>query len=155
MAEKSKEQTYELPGEKTEFQGHMIKKIQSFMDEGNLSSQVADFLPYPIAIFTPRHTLVMVNKAFWEATKTGPIDLEKRVFRLLKYRIDDTRLAAAITKVFEGETFLLEDLKNPFSMFYELLGQSTPTPEGFGKALVFPVTGYGEHITHGVIVFMP
>lgn len=162
MADKSKEQLFEkLPKEpkapegKTNTQNQMIRKFQMLMTGGSLSSQIADYLPYPIAIFTPRHTLAMVNRAFWEETKTGPIDLKKRVVRILKYRIDDAQLAAAVTKVFAGETFFLEDLKNPFSMFSEIIRNKGQLSERFNKALVFPVTAHGTDITHGVIVLMP
>jgi len=65
------------------------------------------------------------------------------------------RLAAAVTKVFDGNTFFLEDLKNPFSMFSGITQQRTAEPERFNKAVIFPVPADDTEITHGVIVFMP
>ena len=106
MADKSKEQLFEkLPKEpkapegKTNTQNQMIRKFQMLMTGGSLSSQIADYLPYPIAIFTPRHTLAMVNRAIWEETKIGAIDLKIRVVRILKYRIDDVQMTTAVTNV--------------------------------------------------------
>mgnify|MGYP001258262357 CR=1 FL=1 len=121
---------------------------------GELFPQIIDFLPYPIAIFSPQYTLVMVNKAFAEAAKMRFINPEKGTVRILQYKIDDTRLTEAVKRVFEGDTFFLEDLENPFSMFSGITRQSAPQPGSFNKAVIFPITGDAE-ITYGVIVFMP
>ena len=120
-----------------------------------LFSQIIDFFPYPIAIFTPQYTLAMVNKAFAAETKTRFRDLEKGAVRILQYKINDMRLAAAVRKVFAGDTFFLEDLKDPFSMFSGIARQSAPQPGRFHKAIIFPVPADDAKVTHGVIVFMP
>jgi PAS domain-containing protein len=76
MGDKMKEQLLEelaevqkMLEEKTEIQGHMIRKFQLLIENEGLFSQIIDFFPYPIAIFTPQHTLTMVNKAFAAETK--------------------------------------------------------------------------------------
>ncbi len=121
---------------------------------GELFPQIIDFLPYPIAIFAPQYTLVMINKAFAKAVKMRFINAEKGTVRILQYKIDDTRLAEAVKRVFAGDTSFLEDLKNPFSMFSGITRQSAPQPDSFNKAVIFPIAGDAE-ITYGVIVFMP
>lgn len=78
-------------------------------------SQIIDFFPYPIAILTPQHTLVMVNKAFAPATKMRLMNPEKEPARILQYKITGTRLAAVLTRVFTGDAFFLEDIEDPFS----------------------------------------
>lgn len=140
---------------RTETQGQMIRKFQLLIANEGLFSQIIDFFPYPIAIFTPQYTLAMVNKAFTAETKTLVKNPEKGAVRILQYKIDDTRLAAAIKGVFAGETFFLEDLKNPFSMFSEIARQNAPQPDCFNKAVIFPVQADDVEITHGVVVFMP
>ena len=122
---------------------------------GELFPQIIDFLPYPIAIFTPQYTLVMINKAFAKAVKMRFINAEKGTVRILQYKIDDTRLAEAVKRVFAGDTFFLEDLKNPFSMFSGITRKSSLQPDSFNKAVIFPVTAENAEITYGVIVFMP
>ena len=122
---------------------------------GELFPQIIDFLPYPIAIFTPQYTLVMINKAFAKAVKMRFINAEKGTVRILQYKIDDTRLAEAVKRVFAGDTFFLEDLKNPFSMFSGITRKSAPHPDNFNKAVIFPITDDNAGITYGVIVFMP
>jgi len=122
---------------------------------GELSPQIIDFFPYPIAIFTPQYTLVMVNKAFAEAAKMRLMNPEKGTVRILQYKIDDTRLAEAVKHVFAGDTFFLEDLKNPFSMFSGITRKSSLQSDQFNKAVIFPVAAGDAEITYGVIVFMP
>lgn len=116
-----------------------------------LFSQIIDFFPYPMAIFTPDYTLAMVNRVFTEETKMQYIDPEKESAKILLYKIDDMQLAAAVTQVFDGNTIFLEHLKNPFSMFS---GICQLYPNSFNKAVIFPIPTHDAVITHGVIVFM-
>ena len=162
MGDKTKEQLLEelsevqkMLEEKTETQGKMIKRFQMLVSNEALFSQIIDFFPYPIAIFTPQYTVAIINKAFAEETKTRFINLEKGAVRILQHKINDMRLAAAITGVFAGNTFFLEDLKNPFSMFSGITQQRAAEPDRFNRAVIFPVPADDAEITHGVIVFMP
>jgi len=161
MGGKTKEQLLEelsevqkMLEERTETQGQMIRKFQMLMVNEGLFSQVIDFFPYPMAIFTPQYTLAMVNKAFAAETKTPVMTPEKGAIRILQHKIDDMQLASAVTRVFKGDTFFLGDLKNPFSMFSGILEQSAPQLSRFNKAVIFPVPADDAEITHGVIVFM-
>ena len=141
--------------EKIEAQGYMIRKLQMLTANEGLFSQIIDFFPYPIAIFTPQYTLVMANKAFAAEAKTRFGDLEKGAVRILQYKINDMRLAAAVRKVFAGDTSFLEDLNEPFSMFSGIARQSAPQPGRFHKTVIFPVAADDAKVTHGVIMFMP
>ena len=133
----------------------MIRKFQLLIENEGLFSQIIDFLPYPLAIFTPQYKLAMTNKAFAEETKTRVMYPEKGAARILQHKISDMRLAAAITGVFAGNTFFLEDLKNPFSMFSGIAQQSAVEPGRFNRVVIFPVPADDATITHGVIVLMP
>lgn len=162
MGDRTKEQLLEelsavqkMLEEETETQGHMIRKFQILIANEGLFSQIIDFFPYPIAIFTPQYTLVMVNKAFAAEAKTQFVNLEKGAVRILQYKIDNVQLAAAVKQVFDGATFFLEEVKNPFSMFSGITRQSVPQPDCFNKAIIFPVPADDAEITHGVIMFMP
>ena len=162
MGGKTKEQLLEelsevqkMLEERTETQGQMIKRFQTLIDNEGLFSQIINFLPYPLAIFTPQYTVAIINKAFAEETKTRFINLEKGAVRILQHKINDMRLAAAITGVFAGNTFFLEDLKNPFSMFSGITQQRAAEPDRFNRVVIFPVPADDAKITHGVIVFMP
>ena len=141
--------------EKTETQGQIIRKFQGLISNEGLFSQIADFFPYPLAIFTPQHILVVTNKAFKAEAKKRFMNSEIEPLRILQHRIDDMQLAIAITGVFDGNTYFLENLKNPFPIFSGIKRQSTPQYDHFKKAVVFPVLVDDTEITHGVIVFMP
>ncbi len=54
---------------------------------GELFPQIIDFLPYPIAIFTPQYTLVMINKAFAKAVKMRFINAEKEPYASFSTRL--------------------------------------------------------------------
>ena len=161
MGDKTKEQLLEelaevqkMLEERTETQGHMIRKFQMLIANEGLFSQIIDFLPYPLAIFTSQYTLAMVNKAFAAVTKMRFMNLEKGAVRILQHKINNMQLAAAVTGVFTGGTFFLEDLKNPFSMFSGITQQSAPEPDHFNRAVIFPVTADDAKITYGVAVFI-
>jgi hypothetical protein len=141
--------------EKTETQGCMIKKFQMLIKNEGLFSQIIDSFPYPIAIFTNRFTLAMVNKAFTAETKIRFMKPESGDVRIIQYKIQDMRLASAVKKVFRGDTFFLEDIKNPFSMFVGISQESKRKLDRFHKVIIFPVPANGDGINHGVIVFIP
>jgi hypothetical protein len=143
-----------LLAERTETPGQMIKNFQMLITNERLFSQVIDFFPYPIAIFTPQYTLALVNKAFAAETIAPVMTPEKEDVRILQHKINDMQLASAVRRVFKGDTFFIEDLKNPFSMFSGFSQTSAPQLSRFNKAIIFPVTAYDAEITHGVIVFM-
>ena len=162
MGDKTKEQLLEelsevqkMLEERTEAQGQMIRKFQLLIENEGLFSQIIDFLPYHLAIFTPQYTLTMTNKSFAAETKTRIMYPEKGAARILQHKISDMRLAAAITGVFAGNTFFLEDLKNPFSMFSGIAQQSAVELGRFNRVVIFPVPADDATITHGVIVLMP
>ena len=110
MTDKTKEKLLEellnvqkMLEERTETQGQMIKRFQRLVANEGLFSQVIDFFPYPIAIFTPEYSLTLVNKAFEAETKTQVSAVQKDV-RILPYKIDNVQLVTGITRVFDGET---------------------------------------------------
>ena len=120
--------------EKTEIQGQMIKKFQMLIANDGLFSQIIDFFPYPIAIFTPQYTLAIVNQAFAAEAKTQFMNLEKRTVRILQHKINNIQLAAAVRGSLPGIPSL-EDLKNPFSMFSGIMQQSAAEPDRFNRLL--------------------
>ena len=155
MDDKTKEQllgelseVHKLLEAKTELRGRIIKNLQTLITNNGLFSQIIDFFPYPIAIFTPDYELAVVNDAFVEATKVKPE-------RILQYKIEDAQLVTAILQVFKGDTFYLEELKSPFSMFSGIKLKNEIKTKVFKKAVVFPVLADDKKITHGVIVYIP
>ena len=81
---------------RTEIQGHMIRKLQLLIANEGLFSQVIDLFPYPLVIFTPQYTLTMTNKAFDAEIKTLGMYPPEGPARILKRKINDIQLAAAL-----------------------------------------------------------
>jgi len=162
MCDRTKEQileelaaTQKTPGEGTETQAHMIKKIQSLITNEGLYSQIIDLFPYPIAIYTDNYKLSMTNRAFSSETKTHVEYPGKGNVHILLLRIDDMQLAAAVKGVFAGKTYFLEGIRNPFSMFSGITQQNMPEPDRFTRIVIFPVPANDDTISHGVILFLP
>ena len=161
MEKKTKEQLLDeltevqkMLEKRTELQGHMMRDLKLLVANELLFSQIIDFLPYPIAIFTPQYSVTMVNKAFAAEAKRLAKGPEEKPVRIVQYKIFDMQLASAVKKVFNGYTFFLEELKDPFSMFSGIDAQS-PLPGHFNRAVIFPVTADDGGITHAVIVLIP
>ena len=87
-------------------------------------------------------------------TETELESIGEKAIRILQYKIDDTQLAVALKRVFAGDTFFKEGVKDPFSMFSGINRQVVSQPNHFGKVVIFPVPDDDAKITHGVIVFM-
>lgn len=160
MCDKTKEQLLEelsevqrMLEERTEIHGQMIRKFKMFLANDSLFTQIIDYFPYPMAMFTSQYTLSMVNKAFTDATNIRLKDTKIEEIKILRYKAEDMQLAAAITNVFDGKTSILENLKNPFSIFSGIDQQNLKS-DCYTKATVFPVSSDDSVTTHGVIVFM-
>jgi PAS domain-containing protein len=144
----------DAPEEKAANQGFDIRDLQSIIAGNGIFGRIIDSFPYPIAIFTTQYTLAMANRAFEEITQTEPASPGKEPTRILRHRIDDARLAAALSKVFKGDSFFLEDIYDPFSIFSWYSEQCTALPGRIYKVVVFPIPAGEAETTHGVIVFM-
>ncbi|MFA5749234.1 MAG: hypothetical protein WC927_03945 [Bacilli bacterium] len=161
MDNKAKEQMLEeltevqkMLEKKTEKQGKMIKKFQKLISNEGLFSQIIDFFPYPIIIYTLHYTVFLTNRAFVTEINEHFIKTEKGALQIQQYKITDIQLAASLTKVFEGKTFYLEGIKNPFSMFSGITKKSNTDVSHFNRVLIFPVPEKDDSITHGVLMFM-
>ncbi|NLM61722.1 MAG: hypothetical protein GX193_06545 [Clostridiales bacterium] len=141
--------------QRNETQGNMIRKFQELISNGSIFTKIIDYFPYPMAIFTPQYTLPIVNKAFAEETELKLGHDEQEEVRILRYKTSDMQLAAAVTNVFDGKTYILEDLKDPFSIFAGIERREKKQSRCFAKAVIFPVLSGDGAITHGVIVIMP
>jgi PAS domain-containing protein len=144
-----------LPEKGSGSHGRMVEKLQKLIADDGLYPQIIECFPYPVAIFSPDHTLVMANRVFADVTGMDPADLVKGNIRILQYKIDDLQLASAIWRVFDGNTIFLEGVRQPFGMFSGIHANHDMQPGCYSKAVIFPVPGNDGKIGHAVIVFMP
>ena len=160
MGEKTKEQLLsellELQKEleeKVQYHDQMIRRFQMLTANEGLFSQIIDFCPYPIAVFTPQGILETVNNAF--AAETGAIPDDLGAGRLNIYRCisDDIALTSAIRLAIAGETCFLDDLENPLISFSEGKRKKNSTTKDYRKAIVFPIPAEDGLVMHSVAVF--
>lgn len=160
MGEKTKEQLLtellELQKElekKVRHQDQMIRRFQMLTENEGLFSQIIDFCPYPIAVFTPQGVLETVNNAFSVSTGAGGEKLKAGKLNIYDCISNDIALDHAIGQVFAGETQFLDDLENPLTGFSRQKQKKSLLPGSYYKAIIFPIPAEDGLIMHGVAVF--
>ena len=160
MGEKTKEQLLaellELQKEleeKVQYHDQMIRRFQMLTANEGLFSQIIDFCPYPIAVFTPQGILETVNNAFAAETGANPEDLGAGRLNIYHCISDNIALTSAIRQAFAGETCFLDDLKYPLVPFSKEKRKEDSATKNYRKAIVFPIPAEDDLMTHGVAVF--
>ena len=160
MGEKTKEQLLselqELQKEleeKVQYHDQMIRRFQMLTANEGLFSQIIDFCPYPIAVFTPQGILETVNNAFTAETGANSEDLGAGRLNIYHCISDNVALTSAIRQVFAGETCFLDDLKYPLFKFLEQKRKKNSASKNYRKAIVFPIPAEDGLVMHSVAVF--
>ncbi len=160
MGEKTKEQLLsellELQKEleaKVQYHDQMIRRFQMLTANEGLFSQIIDFCPYPIAVFTPQGILETINDAFATETGANPEDLRAGRLNIYHCISENIALINAIKQVFAGETCFLDDLQNPLVGFPEQKRKRDFPSKYYHKAIVFPIPAEDGLAMHGVAVF--
>lgn len=160
MGEKTKEQLlFELLEiqktleKKVEIQDHMIKRFQMLTSNEGLFSQIIDYCPYPIAVFTKQGNLITANHALLKEGAIKLKDLEAGKCNIFMHNSGNIQLINAAKQVFTGKTFLLEGLKDPLSLFTGTSMEDGSPIKNYEKAIIFPVLADDGKVTHGVVVF--
>ncbi len=159
MGEKTKEQLLlellELQKEleeKVQYHDQMIRRFQMLTANEGLFSQIIDFCPYPIAVFTLQGILETVNNAFAAETGATPEDLGAGRLNIYHCIFDNIALTSAVRQAFAGETCFLDDLKYPLFRFPEKR-KNDSKPKNYRKAIVFPISAEDGLVMHSVAVF--
>lgn len=139
---------------KVQHQDQMIKRFQMLTANEGLFSQIIDYCPYPIAVFTPQGILETINNAFADETEVNSKDLEAGKLSIYNYISNNTELNNAIRQTFNGKTRFFEGLMNPLSGFAGMREMKDPPYKSYKKVIVFPIPSEDGAIMHGVAVFM-
>ena len=160
MGEKTKEQLLtellELQKEleeKVQYHDQMIRRFQMLTANEGLFSQIIDFCPYPIAVFTTQGILETVNNSFAAETGANPEDLGAGRLNIYHCISDNVALTSAIRQAFAGETCFLDDLKYPLVRFPKQKTRKDSTSKNYHKAIVFPISAEDGLVIHSVAVF--
>ena len=119
-----------------------------------ISAQVVDSLPYPVAVFTAQYELTLMNKAFMQEIQARSGGPRQETIRILPKKIDDLRLALALRQLFMGKSSFVDTFEDPFSIFSCFKGTEVHNREYFHKVALFPIPGKDGEVNHGVIVFL-
>ncbi len=140
---------------KVQHQNQMIRKFQMLTANVDLLSQIIDYCPYPIAVFTSQGILEVVNNAFIAEAKANKEDIEIGKISIYNCISDDIELYNAIRQALNGKIRFLEGLKNPFLRCLGTKHENNTISKNYKKVIVFPIPSDYENsaIMHGVIVF--
>lgn len=118
-----------------------------------LFSQVIDDFPYPIVLFSQSGNLIMANKMLLKEAKIGLSDISTgKINMISRITTENYPILEAIEDIFLGETTVLSNLVNLFSIFAsddDLISEA-----GYQSAIFFPITHGSGHITYGGAMFM-
>lgn len=160
MGEKTKEQLLsellELQKElekKVKYHDQMIRRFQMLTANEGLFSQIIDFCPYPIAVFTLQGILETVNDAFAVETGSNLEDLGAGRLNIYHCISDNIALTSAIRQAFTGEICFLDNLKYPLFRFSEQKRKKNSASKNYSKAIVFPIPAEDGLVMHSVAVF--
>ena len=95
-------------------QNNIIGSFRSFFGKEELLAKVIEFFPYPIQVYAPDGTSVLVNKAMLAQFHTASPDMIVGKYNIFKdpYIIDSGQLHA-VKQAFQGETVFFPDVRVP------------------------------------------
>jgi hypothetical protein len=143
----------ELEG-KLEIQDRMIRKFQMLTEHEGLFSQIIDYFPYPLAVFSHKGTLSMANQSLMEQVNISGADVKDGKCNIsILNKLVGVPLSAAVRKVFKGKTLFLNNVEHGTPLNLE--GGNIEKPlKSFNKAILFSVPKDDGLITHGVVVLI-
>lgn len=104
-------------------QNNIIESFQSFFGKEELLAKVIEFFPYPIQVYAPDGTSVLVNKAMLAEFHNVSPDMIVGKYNIFKdpYIIATGQLHA-VKRAFQGETVFFPDVRVPLEDIEERYG---------------------------------
>ena len=122
-------------------QNNIIESFQSFFGKEELLAKVIEFFPYPIQVYAPDGTSVLVNKAMLAQFHTASPDMIVGKYNIFKdpYIIASGQLHA-VKQAFRGETVFFPDVRVPLEDITERYGIKDLDVEAlYQDVTVFPI----------------
>jgi len=136
-------------------QNDIIKSFQSFFGKEELLAKVIECFPYPIEIYAPDGTSVLVNKAMLGEYHTISPDMVVGKYNIFKdpYIVASGQLPV-LKRAFKGETVFFPDVRVPLEEIAERYGVEDFDIEAvYQDITVFPILD-GEKRVIYVAVFL-
>ncbi|NLO38052.1 MAG: helix-turn-helix transcriptional regulator [Ruminiclostridium sp.] len=122
-------------------QNSIIESFQSLLGKEELLAKVIECFPYPIQIYAPNGTSVMVNKALLAEYHAASPDMVVGKYNILKDPdIIATGQLHVLQRAFQGETIFFPDVKVPLESIAQRYGIKDLDVEAIYQDItVFPI----------------
>ena len=122
-------------------QNSLIGSFQSFFGKKELLAKVIEYFPYPIQVYAPDGTSVLVNKALLDEYHVFSPDIIVGKYNIFK---DPAVIATGqlhiLKRAFQGETVFFSDVKVPLEYIAECYGIEELDVEAvYQDITVFPI----------------
>jgi len=136
-------------------QDNIMKSFQSFFGKEELLAKVIEFFPYPIQVYAPDGTSVLVNEAMLKEYHASSPDMVVGKYNVLK---DPSVIATGqlhmLKRAFQGETVFFPDVRVPLEEIAERYGiQDFDVEAVYQDITVFPILDDMKRVIY-VVAFL-
>lgn len=136
-------------------QENILESFKSLFGKEELLAKVIDVFPYPIQVYAPDGTSVLVNKAILDEYHVKDSDMIVGKYNIFHdpYIIASGRMNELI-KAFQGETVYFTDIRVPLEDIAERYGiQDLDLEAVYQDITVFPIMDDTKHVAY-VVAFL-
>ncbi|NLX90103.1 MAG: helix-turn-helix transcriptional regulator [Firmicutes bacterium] len=137
-------------------QNNIIESLQSLSGKEELLARVIEFFPYPIQVYAPDGTSVLVNHALLSEYHISSQDMVVGKYNIFK----DPYIAAlgqlhVLKRAFQGETVFFPDVKVPLEDIAERYGiQDYDVEAVYQDITVFPILDDTKRVIYVVALLI-
>jgi AraC family transcriptional regulator len=130
--------------------------FQDMTGEVEIFSKIIEFFPYPIQVYSPDGTSVMVNKAMLEEFEVPDKGMIVGRYNIFKDKdVNNLGLIDAVKRAFKGETISLTDLQVPLKSIRECYDTGVNDIDAmYQDATLFPICGSNGEILYVVVILL-
>jgi len=137
-------------GRMRDMQNNIMESFQSLFGREDLVAKVIEYFPYPIQIYAPDGTSVLVNKAMLDEYHASSPDVVVGKYNIFK----DPYIAASgqihvLKRAFQGESVFFSDVKVPLDEIAERYGINDFDVEAvYQDITVFPILDDAKRVIY-------
>ncbi|TAH55414.1 MAG: helix-turn-helix domain-containing protein [Methanosarcina mazei] len=134
---------------------HFFEEFTAPRESEAFFRQIVEQLPFPMEIFLPDGTAVMVNKALLDASGIPSAELIVGKYNILKDpSIEERGIKDYVVRAFRGEAVHFTDIKVPLKQIKDVYGiKDDGIISVYQDIVIFPVTSLEGKVTHVVVFF--
>ena len=136
-------------------QNNMIESLQSFLGKEELLAKVIECFPYPIQVYAPDGTSVLVNQAILDEYHVSSSDMIVGKYNIFKdpYIVASGQIPV-IKRAFKGETVFFPDVRVPLEDIVERYGVKDLDVEAIYQDItIFPILDDEKRVNY-VVAFL-